>query len=212
MLIYVPLLAVALWSNVLDYALFTAFHNSTARIVVSSAPSPSVFDLRRLGTVGGGVNSVGKRLRRLQRRGRGNDKQPGLLLPPDSSELPKRCLGNSGVNEAMEGSVSPVSPSTATAKKRFSSVEMGEKGSRNACWKLGEDGDQPDDLSLPLVYRLIYSNNSCTVTNDPQATEVQRAAFNSMGSQITCIHIATFTVPVVFALISLTASEVSTHL
>ncbi|KAM7534242.1 hypothetical protein Aperf_G00000106724 [Anoplocephala perfoliata] len=210
MLIYMPLLAVALWSNVLDYALFTAFHNSTTRILVSSGLSPSVFHLRRLGTVGGGVNSVSKRLRRLQRRGRGNDKQPGLLLPPDSSELPKRRLGNSGVNEAMEGSVSPVSPANITTIKRLSSVEMGEKRSRNASWKLGEDGDRSDNLSLPLVCRLIYPNNnsSCTATNDPQANEGQRAAFNSMGSQITCIHIAAFAVPVFFALISLTASEI----
>ncbi|KAM3177529.1 hypothetical protein ACTXT7_004401 [Hymenolepis weldensis] len=204
MLVYVPLLAVALWSIVLDYALFTSFYDSSSKIVSPTPVSPSVFHLRRLGNVSGGINSVGERLRRLQRRGgRGNDKkQPGLLLPPDSCELPKRRIG---VNEAMERSMSPVSPAVSTKKNLCNSAEMVEKGNK----KINENDDRLENCSLPLVCRLIYSNNNnCTIADDLQTIEVQQTAFNSLGSQITCIHIAAFAVPVVFALISLTASEI----
>ncbi|VDK37058.1 unnamed protein product [Taenia asiatica] len=223
MLVYVPMLAVALWSNVLDYAIFAAFHTAASRIIdtdgIGSTAIGSTPTLHRR-RLGGGV----WRLRRWRY------KQPALLLPPDSCELPKRRLGGGanggGVNEAMEGSVSPASPAvsfatTGAAKKRLSAIEMEEKvpqsrqpSSRNTSWKLAE-GDRPEHRSLPLVCHLLYPATSigCPLTNHLEANgdDVmvgQRATFNSMGSQITCIHIAAFAVPVVFALISLTASVI----
>lgn len=130
MLVYVPMLAVALWSNVLDYALFAAFHTAASRIIdtncIGSAAIGSTPTLHRR-HLGGGV----WRLRRWRY------KQPSLLLPPDSCELPKRRLGGGanggGVNEAMEGSVSPASPTVSAAtigatKRRLSAIEMEEKG------------------------------------------------------------------------------------
>ncbi|KAL5969509.1 hypothetical protein TSMEX_002783, partial [Taenia solium] len=223
MLVYVPMLAVALWSNVLDYALFAAFHTAASRIIdtdgigsTAIGPTPTLHRRR----LSGGV----WRLRRWRY------KQPALLLPPDSCELPKRRLrggaNGGGVNEAMEGSVSPASPAvsfatTGAAKKRLSAIEMEEKVpqsrqpcSRNTSWKLAE-GDRLEHRSLPLVCHLLYPATpiGCPLTNHLEANggDVmvgQRATFNSMGSQITCIHIAAFAVPVVFALISLTASVI----
>lgn len=87
--------------------------------------------------------------------------------------------------------------------------------SRNTSWKLAE-GDRPEHRSLPLVCHLLYPTTpiGCPLANHVEVdggdvVVGQRATFNSMGSQITCIHIAAFAVPVVFALISLTASVVS---
>ncbi|VDO01749.1 unnamed protein product [Rodentolepis nana] len=206
LLVYVPLVIVAFWSIVFDYTLFTSFRDSSSKIASPTPASLSAFNLRRLDISGGGggVNSVSKRLRRLQRfGGRGSSKQqPGLLLPPDSCELSKRRIG---VNEAMERSMSPASPEVSTKKHPSISPEMEEKGSK----KISENGFDLDNRLLPLVYRLIYINtNNCTITDDLQSIEGQRGTFNSMGSQITCLHIIAFAVAIVFVLISLTVSEI----
>nr|CDS22165.1 smoothened [Echinococcus granulosus] len=223
MLVYIPMLAVALWSNVLDYAIFAAFHTAASLIVdtnfVGFTAIGSTPALRRRRLSGG--------VWRLQCW---RYKHPALLLPPDSCELPKRRLrsGDSGggVNEAMEGSVSPASPAVSTVatggtKRRLSAIEMEEKApqprqpcSQNTTWKLSE-GDRPEHQSLPLVCRLLYPTTpiGCALANHAEmgggdVVVGQRATFNSIGSQITCIRIAAFAVPVVFALIGLTASEI----
>lgn len=223
MLVYIPMLAVALWSNVLDYAIFAAFHTAASLIVdtnfVGFTAIGSTPALRRRRLSGG--------VWRLQCW---RYKHPALLLPPDSCELPKRRLrsGDSGggVNEAMEGSVSPASPAvsavaTGGTKRRLSAIEMEEKApqprqpcSQNTTWKLSE-GDRPEHQSLPLVCRLLYPTTpiGCALANHAEmgggdVVVGQRATFNSIGSQITCIRIAAFAVPVVFALIGLTASEI----
>lgn len=135
MLIYVPLLVVAMWSNVFDYALFVTFHCAASRISGRNGAIPTAASShrRRFGGLVVDEGGVGGRICLWPLRCRHN-KRPGLLLPPDSCELSKRRLrpvARGGVNEAMERSVSPASPAVSAAtkarKKRLNSVELEDK-------------------------------------------------------------------------------------
>ena len=85
---------------------------------------------------------------------------------------------------------------------------------RKTSWGPPDGDSSPESQLLPLVSRLLYPAllNEFKMANHmglEEDSDIGRhATFHSIGSQITCIRIFAFGVPLVFGLVSLTASEV----
>lgn len=135
MLVYVPLFAAALWSNILDYALFAAFHSLAARTCLARV-GPSRAPATK-------PPSISSRLRRIylhlrlalcrHRRdaviGEASGDLEGMtsqmLLPPDSVELTKKRVGENHCMEMRRSASPQIGNSPVVASVKRTAVEAG---------------------------------------------------------------------------------------